>query len=262
MSSPPQLPAFCLSETALRVDGGIQTTLEATRRILDLIGGTVTEQLPYTVTGVVRQPDGRRTLVEVAAYRVLGADYLELKHGDARPAATSAWHPREFAETETDLTPTPPGLALPRCARVSSGATLAKHQRAPQRPKPRPQHRATPLRPECVPAEDPLDVPPLSLGAAALEDAWETVEGIAAWPVADLRNFAAVHEDVCALFARGDLEALTLEQHMLNVPEPVRKGLKWVKRHWNCLPPNTGKLLEQVSMLLCEAEVFWALHGC
>ena len=77
-----------------------------------------------------------------------------------------------------------------------------------------------------------------------------------------LRDFAVVHEDVCLLFVSGDLEPLTFEQHMLKIPPQVREGVKWHKRSWNCLPPNTGTLLEQVSMLVVEAEVFWTLHGC
>ena len=108
-----------------------------------------------------------------------------------------------------------------------------------------------------------VHVPPLSLGGAkAEEDAWQALDGIAAWPRADLRDFAAAHEDICVLFAQGALQPSVFQEHMLQLPTPIRSGLKWYKRHWDILPPNTEALLEKISMLICEGEVFWTLHGC
>ena len=69
------------------------------------------------------------------------------------------------------------------------------------------------------------------------------------------------HEDVFVLFAKGTLQPIALEQHMLKIPKAIRQGLKWHKRHWDILPPNTATLIEQISQLICEAELFWMLHG-
>ena len=115
-----------------------------------------------------------------------------------------------------------------------------------------------------APASDPLEVPPLCIDAKEkkVEDAWETVDGIAAWPRDLLRDFAAMHQDVCLLYNRGELLPLVFDQHMQQLPSRVRKGLKWFSRRWNVLPPNVEQLLDQVSMLIAEGEVFWALHGC
>ena len=76
------------------------------------------------------------------------------------------------------------------------------------------------------------------------------------------QDFAAAHQDVCLLYSRGALEPRAFEQHMQRLPLPVRKSLKWFSRRWNVLPPNIAVLLDQVSMICAEGEVFWASHGC
>ena len=49
---------------------------------------------------------------------------------------------------------------------------------------------------------------------------------------------------------------------MQRLPLRVRKGVKWFSRRWNVLPQNIAVLLDQVTMICAEGEVFWALHGC
>ena len=257
MSSPPDLPTFCLSDMAVRVDDTIQTTLLGIERALSLFGGTVTERLPYTLTMVCGGVE-----VQVAAFRVLGADYLEVgtTAGDSfqRPSSTN-WSPTPpgaAAKTAVAQLLPPPGISLPKRAPVST--PKASQRRTIQRsPK-----MAPPPPPQPTPAVDPLKAPPLCLDAQKVEDAWETVDGIAAWPREDFQDFAAAHQDICLLYARGALEPRVFEQHMQRLPLRVRKGLKWFSRRWNVLPPNIATLLDQVSMICAEGEVFWALHGC
>ena len=247
MSSPPDLPAFCLSDMAVRIDGTIQTTLLGIERALSLFGGTVAERLPYTLTMVCGGVE-----VQVAAFRVLGADYLEVgtKAGDAfqRPSSAS-WYP---------YTPSaqPPShrLSLPKHAPVSAPSHHRTYQRPPK--------TAPPPPPKSGPSFDPLDVPPLSLDAKKVEDAWAALDGIATWPRAELCDFAAAHQEVCLPYSRGALEPRAFEQHMQRLPLPVRKSLKWFSRRWYVLPPNIAVLLDQVGMLCAVGEVFWALHGC
>ena len=248
MSSPPELPAFCLSDMALRVDDNIQTTLVGIERVLSLVGGTCTST-PYNLTVVCGGIQ-----VQVAAFRVLGADYLEVGSGDRRPPSTSRRPCAPSAAAEPEAM-----LAQPRLPRR---ATVSSPKPAPRRPNQRPHKKVPPPPPKSLPADDPLEVPPLSLDAMKVEDAWETVDGIAAWPREELRDFAAAHADVCLLYARGALEPFVFEKHMQKLPPPVRKGLKWFSRKWNILPQNVAVLIDQVSMLCAEGEAFWTLHGC
>ena len=253
MSSPPDLPAFCLSDMAVRVDDTIQTTLLGIERALSLFGGTVAERLPYTLTMVCGGVE-----VQVAAFRVLGADYLEVgtKDGDSfqRPSSVNwAPCPPSAATKKTAVAQAPPpGLSL------AKRTPVAKPQRKYQQP---PKTAPPPPPPRSKPTSDPLEVPPLSLDAQKVEDAWAAVDGIAAWPRAELQDFAAAHQDICFLYSRGALEPHAFEQHMQRLPPLVRKGLKWFSRRWNILPPNVANLLDQVSMICAEGEVFWALHG-
>ena len=90
MSSPPDLPAFCLSDKAVRVGDSIETTLSGIERALSLLGGTVAERMPYSVIMVCCG-----VKVRVAAFRVLGADYLEVdtKAGSSfQQPSTANWN--------------------------------------------------------------------------------------------------------------------------------------------------------------------------
>ena len=85
MSSPAEIPTYCLSAMALRVEGCVHVALEAAGELLSSIG-TITKQRQCTLSCDVTHPDGRAVKVKVIAYRVFGdADYLELqrRHGDA-----------------------------------------------------------------------------------------------------------------------------------------------------------------------------------
>ena len=239
MSSPPELPAFLLSDMALRIDGTAQTTLVGIERALSLFGGTVAERLPHTLTIVCGGVE-----VQVAAFRVLGADYVEVGTKAGRPS-------HALVEPAAALAP-PPGL--PKRA-PSKGQAQRRRTYKP------PPKTAPPPPPKSAPTVDPLEVPPLLLDAQKIEDAWETVDGIAAWPRDELQDFAAAHQGICLLYARGALEPKLFDQHMQRLPPPVRKGLKWFSRRWNVLPRNTATLLDQVSMLCAEGEAFWTLHG-
>ena len=116
--------------------------------------------------------------------------------------------------------PAPPGLSLAQRASVS--VPISTLRRPSKRPPKKP-----PPPPPSVPADDPLEeVPPLSLDTEKADDAWQTLDGIAAWPREELRDFAAAHEDICILHARGALEPMVFERHMLRLPLQVRKGLK------------------------------------
>ena len=246
MSSPPDLPAFCLSDKAVRVGDSIETTLSGIERALSLLGGTVAERMPYSVIMVCGGVE-----VRVAVFRVLGTDYLEVdtKAGSSfQQPSTGNWNFSATAKPTT-VKALPPGLSLSKRTLVSKSS-----QRPPKSaPPPPPKHK---------PQVDPLGVPPLSLDAKKVEDAWETLDGIAAWPREDLQDFAAAHQDICTLYTRGALEPRVFERHMQRLPQRVLKGLKWFSRRWNVLPPNVAVLLEQVSMICAEGEVFWALHGC
>ena len=235
MSSPPDLPAFCLSDTAVRVDDTIQTTLLGIEQVLSIFGGTVAERHPYALTVKVCGIE-----VQASAFRVLGSDYLEVgaKAGSIirRPSGAHCWHQSDVVVDSA--VPSPPVLGTPM---------------------PKPPKMAPPPPPKRVPAMDPLKVTPLSLDAEA---AWEAVDGIAGWPKEELQDFAAAHQDICLLHSRCALEPRVFEQHMHRLPAQVRKGLKWWSRRWNILPPNITTLLDQVSMICAEGEAFWILHGC
>ena len=252
-ASPPEIPWLCLSAMALRVDGDIQVALESMRGIIRRVSGTILSDQRYNLAGEVQHPDGRRVTVVVDAYRAQGQDYIELARasGDARLGAEM--YRMLLAElTSPDMVQRmspPPGLAPPAL---------------PPPPPPQKQRamRAPPA-PMPTASRDPYDhVPPLCMGTTKAEDAWLALEGIASWPRDELRDFAIDHEHVSVLFAKGALQPITFEQHMLKIPKQLRQGLKWFKRHWDVLPPNTATLLEQVAMLVCEAEMFWTLHGC
>ena len=251
--SPPEIPWFCLSAMALRVDGDVQVALEAMRCVTRRVSGTILDDQCYSLTGRVQHPDGRGVTVVVDAYRVKGHDYIELtrESGDARLGAEV--YRMLLAElTGPDIVKRmspPPGLAPPAI---------------PPPPPQKQRTKRTPPAPIHAASRDPYDhIPPLSMGATAAEEdlAWQALEGIASWPRDELRDFAVAHEDVSVLFAKGALQPSTFEQHMLKIPQRLRQGLKWHKRHWNVLPPNTATLIEQISQLICEAELFWMLHG-
>ena len=253
-ASPPEIPWLCLSAMALRVDGDIQVALESMRGIIRRVSGTILDDQRYNLTGRVQHPDGRTATVVVDAYRVQGQDYIELcrESGDARLGA-EVYRMLIVDLTSPDMTrrmASPPGLAPPAI------------------PPPPPQKKTTytaPAPPKYTASCDPHDnVPPLCMGMTEAEEdlGWQALEGIASWPRDELRDFAVAHEDVSQLFTKGTLQPITFEQHMLKIPKQIRQGLKWHKRHWNVLPPNTATLLEQTGQIICEAELFWTLHDC
>jgi hypothetical protein len=250
----------------LRIDGDLDIAFEAAKHLMNEIG-TITQQTHDNVMGTVSHPDGRQVKLNLIVYRAITepADYLELnrRSGDALLGAevhrmllcllTSQYAP-QMAGGVMAMLPPPPGL----CA-------LHRTRQAKQTKPPLPKAPAQPPPPKPCPgpAAAPLDVPHLSLGVSKEEEelAWSTLDSLAWWPREDVRDFAFLHDDVCTSFARGRLGPQAFEEHMLKIPPDVRKALKWFKRHWNCLPPNTSVLLEQVTMLLAEAEAFWILHA-
>ena len=258
------VPPSCISAMALRIDGDLDVAFEIAKHLMNGLG-TITQQRQYNITVTVSHPDGRQVELNLIVYRAIAepSSYLELnrRSGDALLGAevyrmltcllTSQYAPLENSGVMTIVT-RPPGLSALHHVRESKPplARLAEH--------------SPPPRPCLAPVTAPLDVPYLSLyeskEKAKEELPWSTLDALARWSKDDVREFAFLHEGVCASFARGLLEPIAFEEHMMKIPPDVRKAVKWFKRKWNCLPPNTSVLLEQVSMLIAEANVFWSIH--
>jgi hypothetical protein len=105
------------------------------------------------------------------------------------------------------------------------------------------------------------EVPSLCLGDAARDElVWSTVDGIASWPLESIHHFKADHDEIHRQFLRGVLNPSVFDAHLLKIPALVRQGLK-PRRCWKSrLPHNCCEVLEQISMLICEGEMYHVLH--
>ena len=103
-------------------------------------------------------------------------------------------------------------------------------------------------------------MPSLSLNEAHEELAWSTVDGIAAWSPRSIHHYKVDHDGVCLAFQQGNLLPEVFEAHFKKMPPPVRQALKPRKSWKNRLPSNCGDILEKVSMLIAEGEMYHVLH--
>ena len=233
--------ALTISAMALRIDADEATAVEASKHLVRQVG-TITNGGHDHVDCTVHHPDGREVQLRLKVSPAPHGTYLEIdRHsGDALLGADVY---RIFLCMLTKTHDSMPGLTDVRG------------------PPPGLCNTWLPPPPRCGPAAAPRQVPELSL-CLENEIDWSTLDALAEWPREEMRDFAYIHGEVCTMFGKGQLEPMHFEQHMLKMPPAVRKGLKWAKTRWNILPTNTATLLEQISQLTCEAEVFWTMHGC
>ena len=113
------------------------------------------------------------------------------------------------------------------------------------------------------PSKDPQqEVPSLRLSDAARDElVWSTVDGIAAWSPADIHHFKVEHDKVTVKFQQGRLAPAVFAAHFQNMPACVRKGLKPARSWKDCLPRNCEDVLDKMTMLIAEGEMYHTLHS-
>ena len=219
----------------LRVDGNAGIALEAVALIFKALGGVDVKTQTWTVTAFLPHPDGVCVNIKVVAHSVAGEKtYLDVQrcNGDA------VFGGRVYGLLNDSLA----AFKFPSCFKEG--------------------HLALPRPPGLKPVEDPIkDVPPMSLDREAREEvAWSTVDGIAAWSPDEIHHFKVDHDEILLEYQQGKLTLELFEAHFKKMPAPVRQGLKPRKSWKNRLPSNCGGILEKVSMLIAEGEMYHMLH--
>ena len=239
MKQPPTIEERRLSPMCIRV-ANADLALKAVDLIFASIGSSDVTTRDWTVTGSLAHPDGGGVHVKmtVKAYLVQEGDwtYLDVR----RRSGDALFGSRVFGLLNDSLT----AFKIPSC--FQKGNLVLP----------------SPPGLKLLPAKDPhQDVPSLCLGDAARDElVWSTVDGIASWPLESIQHFKADHDEVHGHFLRGVLNPSVFDEHLLRIPALVRQGLK-PRRCWkNRLPHNCGEVLEQISMLICEGEMYHVLH--
>jgi hypothetical protein len=239
MKQPPTIEMRLLSPMCIRV-ANADLALKAVDLIFASIGGSDVTTRDWTVTCSLAHPDGGGAHVKmtVKAYLVQSdGTYLDVR----RWSGDALFGSRVFGLLNDSLT----AFKIP--------SYFQKGNRILPSPPPGLKH---------LPAKDPQqEVPLLCLGDAARDElVWSTEYGIASWPLESIHHFKADHDEVHRQFLRGVLSPSVFDAHLLKMPALMRQGLK-PRRCWkNRLPHNCGEVLEQVSMLICEGEMYHVLH--
>ena len=224
-----------VSPMSLRVDSNAGIALEAVALIFCALGGVNVKKQAWTVAASLPHPEGVYVSIKVVAYSVEGEKtYLDVQrcNGDA------IFGGRVYGLLSDSLA----AFKSPSCFKDG--------------------HLALPRPPGLKPADDPIQhVPSMSLNRKVLDEvAWSTVDGIAAWSPNDIHHFKVDHDEILLKFQQGKLPLALFEAHFQKVPVLVRQGLKPRKSWKHCLPSNCGDILEKISMLIAEGEMYHTLH--
>ena len=219
------------SPTCLRVDDNAGLALGAIELIFRAIGGYDMKAQTGEVSATLPHPGGARVHMKVVAYHVTdgGQTYLDVQ----RCTGDALFGGRIYGLLNESLA----AFKMPPCFQTGQ--------------------LALPLPPGLRHAEDPMAVPPMSLTE---ELAWSTVDGIAEWSPRSIHHFKVDHEQVMLWYQQGKLDPKIFEAHFQKMPAAVRQGLKLRKTWKTRLPGNCGDILEKISMLVAEGEMYHALH--
>lgn len=219
-----------LSPMCLRVDGNAERALKVVEMIFTAIGGFDVKAHAWTVSASLAHPGGAQVDMKVVAYHVDGErTYLDVQ----RCTGDALFGGRVYGLLNDSLA----AFKTPSCFQEG--------------------HLALPMPPGLKPADDPIkDVPSMSLN----DTAWSTVDGIAAWSPQSIHHFKVDHDEVCLHHQQGKLDPDAFAAHFKKMPVRVRQGLKPRKAWKNCLPSNCGDILDKITMLVAEGEMYHALH--
>ena len=224
-----------MSPMCLRVDSNAGIALEAVALIFRALGGVNVKKQAWTVAASLQHPDGVYVSIKVVAFSV-GSEkaFLDVQrcNGDAVLGG------RIYRLLSDSLA----AFKVPACFSDC--------------------HLEPPRLPGLKPAVDPIrHVPLLPLNRHAREEvAWSTVDGIAAWPPNEIHHFKVDHDEILLNFKRGKLSPDAFEAHLKKMPALVRQGLKPRKSWKNLLPSNCADILDKITMLIAEGEMYHTLH--
>jgi len=235
----PTIEERLLSPMSIRVDANAKCALQVVDLIFAAIGGIDAKTTAWTVSCTITHPAGVHVKMKVVAYLVHGDQtHLDIQRG----SGDALFGGKVFRLLLDALV----AFKVPSC--VQHGHDVL--------PSPPPGLRLQP-------SKDPKrEVPSLCLSDAARDDvAWSTVDGIAAWSPADIHHFKVEHDNVTVKFQQGRLAPGVFAAHFQNMPACVRRGLKPALSWKDCLPRNCADVLDKMTMLIAEGEMYHTLHS-